>query len=294
MPGSLTDVSRLRLGHYTAPDRSTGCTVVLCEDGAIASASTRGTIIGSHEMDLVREGQQVQRVNAVVLVGRSALGLAAVAGVMQYLEERRAGFRMGRSGIRVPIVAAASVFDFVGHDSMVLDAATGYQACSDATTDAFQEGRVGVGSGARQGKSLGWPGTPAGIGLASRRVGEFTVGCLAVINSFAEVRRKEDIGTPRQVGQRDAEEVPPPGTNTSIAVVATDSPLGKPSARWLAEAGFAGFTAVMSPVSCADSFVIYVLSTSQETEEAPHVQAPRLETTVTELIAESAERAAKP
>jgi L-aminopeptidase/D-esterase-like protein len=70
----------------------TGCTVVLCEDGAVGGVDQRGGAPGTRETDLLRPMHLVERVHAVLLAGGSAFGLDAAGGVMRYLEERKVGF----------------------------------------------------------------------------------------------------------------------------------------------------------------------------------------------------------
>ncbi|MDR7512103.1 MAG: P1 family peptidase, partial [Armatimonadota bacterium] len=89
---SLTDIPGLRVGHATDPVGLTGCTVVLCEGGAVASVDIRGAAPGTRETALLAPGALVERIHAVLLTGGSAFGLAAADGVMRFLEERGAGF----------------------------------------------------------------------------------------------------------------------------------------------------------------------------------------------------------
>src|SRR5919202_630126 len=107
--GTLTDVTGLRVGHFTNPAGATGCTVVLCEAGATAAVDVRGAAPATRQTDLLRPENTVQQVQAVLLTGGSAFGLAAAAGVMRYLEEIGAGFPT--SAGPVPIVPAAALFD---------------------------------------------------------------------------------------------------------------------------------------------------------------------------------------
>ena len=109
MNGTITDVPGIRVGQVTDEAGLTGCTVVLCEDGATGGVDQRGGAPGTRETDLLRPMHLVQQVHAVVLAGGSAFGLAAADGVMRYLAERKIGFRFGR--VNVPIVPAAVLFD---------------------------------------------------------------------------------------------------------------------------------------------------------------------------------------
>src|SRR5436853_265012 len=90
--GYLTDVSGIKVGHFTDSRRPTGCTVVLCEAGAVGGVDVRGSAPGTRETDLLDPLNLVEKVNAIVLSGGSAFGLDSATGVMRYLEERNIGF----------------------------------------------------------------------------------------------------------------------------------------------------------------------------------------------------------
>ena len=107
--GAITDVPGIRVGHAQDDEALTGCTVVLCEAGAVGGVDQRGGAPGTRETDLMRTSHLVQRVHAVLLAGGSAFGLEAATGVVRYLEERKVGFNVRVA--RVPIVPAAILFD---------------------------------------------------------------------------------------------------------------------------------------------------------------------------------------
>src|SRR5207253_10599272 len=109
MADSITDIPGIRVGHWTDLEAATGCTVVLCEQGAVAGVDVRGTAPATRETDLLRPGSLVGRAHAILLSGGSAFGLDAATGVMRYLEERKVG--IPTQGGVVPIVPAAAIFD---------------------------------------------------------------------------------------------------------------------------------------------------------------------------------------
>lgn len=151
---AITDVPGIRVGHADDPEALTGCTVILCERGAIGGVDQRGGAPGTRETDLLRPMHLVQKAHAVLLAGGSAFGLEAAGGVVRYLEERRVGFNV-RSA-RVPIVPAAILFDLgVGRADVRPDAAMGYAACLRASTDPPAQGNAGAGMGATVGKLFG-------------------------------------------------------------------------------------------------------------------------------------------
>src|SRR5256712_11018979 len=132
MHDDITDVPGIRVGHDTNLEAGTGCTVILCDPVAVGGVDVRGGAPATRETDLLRPMHLVDEVHAILLTGGSAFGLDAASGVMRYLEERGQGYDVGVA--RVPIVAAAAVFDLAfGSASIRPDAAAGYRACEQAT-----------------------------------------------------------------------------------------------------------------------------------------------------------------
>jgi L-aminopeptidase/D-esterase-like protein len=185
---AITDVPGIRVGQADDPQALTGCTVILCEKGAVGGVDQRGGAPGTRETDLLRPMHLVQKVHAVLLAGGSAFGLDAATGVMRYLEERRVGFNVRVA--RVPIVPAAILFDLgVGRADVRPDAAMGYSACRRASAEPPAQGNAGAGMGATVGKLLGMAGAmKAGIGTASLDAGGgIVVGALVAVNSLGDV-----------------------------------------------------------------------------------------------------------
>ncbi|MDH4270294.1 MAG: P1 family peptidase, partial [Dehalococcoidia bacterium] len=184
MFGAITDVLGIKVGHYTHKKAATGCTVILCEEGAVAGVDISGSSPGTRETDLLRPGNLVEKVQAVVLSGGSAFGLDAATGVMKYLEER--GFGYETSAAKVPIVPAAIIFDLNIGDSKIRPGADeGYQACLAATNGKVTEGCVGAGTGATVGKILGMErAVKSGLGTASQRIArDVVVAARVVVNA---------------------------------------------------------------------------------------------------------------
>jgi L-aminopeptidase/D-esterase-like protein len=98
-----------RVGHWTAPDGSTGCTVILPPPGTVASLDIRGSSPGSRELAPLDLERQRTEVHGLLFTGGSAFGLAAADGVMRWLEEKGIGFQTPIGPI--PIVPAAVIFD---------------------------------------------------------------------------------------------------------------------------------------------------------------------------------------
>ena len=185
---AITDIPGIQVGHAQDEQALTGCTVVLCEGGAIGGVDQRGGAPGTRETDAMHPMHLVNEVHAVVLAGGSAFGLDAASGAVRYLEERGVGFDVRVA--RVPIVPAAILFDLgIGRSDVRPDAEMGYQACLNASADPPAEGNVGAGTGATVGKILGLAGAmKSGIGTASMEIGSgVKVGAIAAINVFGDV-----------------------------------------------------------------------------------------------------------
>jgi len=163
---AITDVPSIKVGHATDLVAQTGCTVILCEEGAAAGVDVRGSAPGTRETDAIRPMCLVQKTHAILLTGGSAFGLDAACGVMQYLEERGYGFPAGP--VNVPIVPAAVIFDLnVGDPKVRPDRQMGYQACLNANAGKVAEGNVGAGTGATVGKYRSLKSSRGGLGTVS-------------------------------------------------------------------------------------------------------------------------------
>jgi len=275
-PGAITDVLGLRVGHFTDTRRPTGCSVVLCPQGAVCGVDVRGAAPGTRETDLLRPDNLVEHVHALLLTGGSAFGLDAASGVVRWLEERGHGLGVGPAV--VPIVPAAVLFDlWLGDPCIRPDASAGYAACEAASHEAPAQGNVGAGAGATVGKLFGLDrGMKGGIGTASLKVGAVTVGALVAVNPTGDVidpcsgrvlagTRGAD-GQPRSATQAIAAgELPPralPGMATTIGIIATDAVLSKAQANKLATMAHNGLARCIDPVhTMADGDTLFALAT---------------------------------
>ncbi|NLN41846.1 MAG: P1 family peptidase, partial [Clostridiales bacterium] len=261
--GKITDVSGIEVGHAQNAEAGTGCTVVICRQGAVAGVDVRGSAPGTRETDLMRPGNLVDRVHAIVLSGESAFGLAAADGVMHYLEKEGVGFDTGVA--RVPIVGGAVLFDLAYKDSEVRpSAAMGYEACLKATDEMVEQGSVGAGTGATVGKVLGMESAmKSGIGTASIRLpGGIVVGAIVAVNAFGDVvdfnngnitagardpKTGNFINTCDYLMSANKHETSFSG-NTTIGVIATNAKLTKEQANKLATISHDGLALAIRPV----------------------------------------------
>lgn len=185
---AITDIPGIKVGHADDQTALTGCTVILCEKGAVGGVDQRGGAPGTRETDLLRPLHLVQHVHAILLSGGSAFGLDAAGGVMRYLAEKKIGFNTGIA--RIPIVPAAVLYDLgIGRSDVYPDAAMGYQACLNAVDGQIQIGSVGAGTGATVGKILGIKqAMRSGIGTASLKISNgIVIGAIMAVNSLGDV-----------------------------------------------------------------------------------------------------------
>lgn len=262
----------VRVGHWTDPVAQTGCTVVLFPAGTVASGEVRGGAPGTREFALLAPEKLVARVDAVVLSGGSAFGLAACDGVVRWCEERGIGFPTPAGP--VPIVVGAVLYDLmVGDPGVRPDAAAGYAAC-EAASEAFEVGRVGAGTGATVGKWRGEEPRPAGLGAAEESHGDVRVSAVVAVNAWGDV-----LGAERPAPVEPAV----PFGNTTIGVVATNARLDKVQCLLVAQSGHDGLARALEPAHAVSDGDVLVAAATGDVE-AP-VEVVRL------LAARAVERA---
>ena len=318
---SLTNLQGISVGHYTDDRRPTGCTVVLCPDGAVAGVDVRGAAPGTRDTDALSPSNSVQEVHGILLTGGSAYGLDAAGGVMRWLEERGHGFQVGPAV--VPIVPAAVIFDLWVDDfsdplrmssnnpRIRPDAQAGYLACQAANSEPVPQGNVGAGTGATLGKLNGPDcAMKGGIGSASLCVHGVTVAALVVCNALGDIvdpQTGELLAGARvsadsralldiRQAQLDGHVIAKPiaGSNTTIGVVATDAVLTKPQAHRLAQVAHDGLARSIRPVHTPmDGDTLFALGTGTSGQAADMMLLSTLAAEVTAMAVVNAVRAAK-
>jgi L-aminopeptidase/D-esterase-like protein len=278
VPGGLTSVAGLKVGHCTMPGRPTGCTVILAEAGAVGGVDVRGSAPGTRETDLLNPVNLVDKVNAVVLSGGSAFGLDAASGVMRYLDEHDVGFPTAFG--KVPIVPAAVLFDLnVGDPKIRPTAECGYQAAASASAGPITEGNVGAGAGATVGKLAGvGRAMRGGLGTASITMPSgLVVAALVAVNAVGDIidpstnRVVAGVRTPDGNSLADARVLIRSGAlahtsafgrNTTLGVVATNATLTKAQATKIAQMAQDGLARTISPAhTMDDGDTIFALAT---------------------------------
>jgi L-aminopeptidase/D-esterase-like protein len=273
----LTDIAGLRVGHASDYDALTGCTVVLCDGGAVGGVDIRGSATGTQEIDTLSPGHVDPQVHAIVLAGGSAFGLDAAAGVRRYLEGRGVGVKAG--SFIVPIVPAAILFDLgIGKGHVRPTREMGEAAAAAATADAVKEGAVGAGTGATVGKLFGMRrAMKSGVGSATVSLDSgVSVASLVVVNALGDVKEpatgKLIAGArraPDSMELANTEREMLHGArgnfirqNTTLAVVATNARLTKVGATKLAQQAALGMARTIFPVNTMfDGDTVFALST---------------------------------
>ena len=286
MNNSITDIKGILVGQTENMKALTGCTVVICNKGAIGGISQRGGAPGTRETDLLRPMHLVQKIHGILLAGGSAYGLDAAGGVMQYLEERSIGFKAGPTV--VPIVPSAILFDLeVGDYSIRPDKSMGYEACINASSDPPKQGNYGAGTGSTVGKILGHKQSmKSGIGTASMQIANgVIIGALVAVNAFGDIIKENKIIAgartvkkgPIKIGKEDyfadTLEVMQSFTgrkilsfaskqNTIIGVIATNAALNKEEVNYFADAASNGIALSVQPAfTMFDGDTIFGLAT---------------------------------
>ncbi len=263
------------VGSCTDLDGWTGCTVVLAEEGSVVACEVRGGGPGTRETDILSPAASASGVNAIILSGGSAYGLAAAEGVVDYLAGKDIGYRT-RAGL-VPLVAGAVVYDLgLGSFEIRPDREAGFAACEAAGRDVVC-GSVGVGTGCSVGKILGsqsW--TKGGLGFAGRTLaGGGKVAALAAVNAFGDVLAEDGevlAGVWRDGRYRRTVDLLAAGESplrafreaTTLVCVLTDAALSKTDAWLVARAASAGVARAVDPSATAvDGDVVYCVATGR-------------------------------
>ncbi len=262
MANPFIDIAGIRIGHFTDNQALTGCTVIICEHGAVCGVDVRGGAPGTREISALNPLGLVKKVNAILLTGGSAFGLASADGVMRFLAEKGHGFDTKIK--KVPIVPGAVIFDFhLGDPNASPGSDDGYQACVNAYNgDDNHTGNIGVGTGATIGKVCGAQNAMrGGLGAASIKFNNgLVIGALIAVNSFGDVHDCENnniIAGARSNDGRFVDTIkylmagntihPFNCENTTIGVVGTNADFDKAGMTKIAQIAQTGLTQVVSP-----------------------------------------------
>lgn len=269
------------MGHASDYDGITGCTVVICDAGAVGGVDVRGSATGSQELDVLHPGHVTGRIQAVVLAGGSAFGLEAASGVRKHLAAHGMGFQTAH-GV-VPLVPGAILYDLGIGKPVRPSREMGEAAAAAANAGPVQEGSVGAGTGATVGKLYGMSrATKAGLGSYTVDLPSGArVSALVVVNALGDVRDPASgkivagLRTSAGDGFANSESEILKGrrggftrSNTTLAVVATDRALTKVQATKLAQLAQLGMARTIYPVNTmSDGDIVFALSCGNARED---------------------------
>ncbi|WP_374635929.1 P1 family peptidase [Paracoccus sp. (in: a-proteobacteria)] len=271
----ITDIAGLAVGNAQDHGLRSGVSVLLGDAPLACGVNVMGGAPGSRETELLAPDKMVPAIDALVLSGGSAFGLAACDGVSEGLRAMGRGFQIG--AVRVPIVPGAIVFDLLnGGDKDWSEnpyPALGRAALTAAAAD-FAIGSHGAGTGALTHR---WKG---GLGSASAVLDcGITVGALVVVNALGSVtagQSRQFWAAPWELegefgglglgGPYDGAAEPSPmkrlGEATTIAIVATDAALDKAGLTRLATAAQDGMARAIVPSHTPfDGDLVFAVST---------------------------------
>lgn len=275
---SLHDIKNIKIGHVEDKENGTGCSVIIAPKGAICGVDVRGGGPASRETELLNPLASNNGVHAVVLSGGSAYGLDSASGVMQYLEEKGIGLKVGKA--LVPIVVGSCIFDLACvNDKIRPDKKMGYEACIDSERHVERNGNIGAGIGATVGKLHGNDrAMKSGLGCYAVQVGKLQVGAIVVVNAIGDVfeldsqkplagllnKEKDMMISSEKEAVKLLQLASMFSLNTTIAAIITNADLDKASMNKVAAMASNGIARTIRPVNTSmDGDSVYALTTSK-------------------------------
>lgn len=272
----FTAIDGIKVGHMQDEEAATGCSVIICKNGATSGVDVRGGSPATRETDLLNPVNMVQQIHAIVLSGGSAYGLDSCSGVMKYLEEKDIGFDVQVA--KVPIVCGACLFDLViGSPKVRPDLEMGYKAAQNANNRSCPNGNIGAGCGATVGKYLGPEfSMKGGLGTYAIQVGDLQVGAIVAVNCLGDVIDPEDnnkilAGMIKENKFMDTEKIMISNYhdrtnlfsgNTTIGAIVTNAKFDKSEITKIASMTHNGYGRTMRPAhSIYDGDTIFSMST---------------------------------
>ena len=271
-------IKGIKIGQSENMEALTGCTVAVCEEGAVCGVDVRGASPGTRETDLLDPVNTVQKVNAVVLSGGSAFGLESTCGVARCLEEKGVGFDVAVA--KVPIVTGAILFDLAaGRADIRPDMEMGYEACEKALLgEELKFGNYGAGCGATVGKILGMHrAMKSGIGCCKFELtGGLEVAAIIAVNALGDVFENGEVlaGVRTEDGEHrmNAKNIAKAGIkvhgfdigNTTIGIVMTNAKLDKAQCKKISQMAHDGMARAIYPIHTPhDGDTIFTMATGE-------------------------------
>lgn len=275
----IQEIEGFQIGNAQDTENATGCTVILCKEGATAGVDVRGGGPATRETDLLNPKNMVQKIHAVTLSGGSAFGLESSSGVMQYLSENKVGFDM--KGIYIPIVCEACLFDCgVANPKAYPNKQMGYDACVNAEKNDPEQGNVGAGTGASVGKFFGFDkAMKSGLGYYALQIGELKVGAIVAVNAAGDIfypnSNKPIAGiydqethtrffSEDEILKAADQMMHSCGMNTTIGCVITNADLNKAQMNKIASMAHNGYARCIRPVHTSnDGDTIFAMASNK-------------------------------
>lgn len=294
----------LHAGTAEDADALTGCTVLIFDGGARASVDVRGASPGTRETALLAPDKHMDRINAILMTGGSAYGLAAATGVMKFLSERGMGYKTPWKV--VPIVPGAVVYDLnIGNPDIFPDESMGYEASEAAMKGIFRKGSHGAGTGTSVGK---WAGLKtamkSGQGTGVIELKGLKIAAVAVVNAVGDIvdRNGKVIAGASKDGKFIASgngmterlaAAPVLGTNTTLVTVVTNARLTKVDLNRVAQRGHDALARKIVPVHTSyDGDTVFAAAFDEV--EAPLDLVAALAVDVIEQAIDDAVKSAEP
>ncbi|WP_404452777.1 P1 family peptidase [Virgibacillus necropolis] len=281
----IQELEGFRFGHAQNDHALTGCSVIICENGAVGGVEVRGGAPGTRETDALKSDNLVEEVHGIFLSGGSAFGLDVGTGMMQFLEGKSIGFDVQVT--KVPIVSGAILFDlYPGDPAIRPDLKMGYEACVNAySNEPFRQGSVGAGTGAIVGKCLGYDYVMrGGIGSYALEIGDLQIGATVAVNAFGDVidptknqilagvyNRSKGIflkSDEQLLAQLECNSTNRFSGNTTIGSIMTNAKLTKSQANKIAMIAHDGYARTIRPShTLVDGDTLFTLTTNQVTTD---------------------------
>lgn len=277
---SISEIPGFKIGQAQNQEGATGCTAIVCEQGAVCGVDVRGGSPGTRDTDALNPVNNREKTHAVLLSGGSAFGLDAAGGVMQFLEERKIGRDVAVTV--VPNVCAAVLFDLKCGSSVIRpDKEMGYSACKNAFGGMrWQSGNYGAGTGATVGKIAGIEyAMKGGIGSSAFQYNDLNVGAIVAVNCSGDVydyqsgkiiagarsKEKKEFADSEKLfleKYQDGKDIF--SGNTVIGCIMTNANLTKPQSTKLAALGQNGIARMIRPAHTVfDGDTIFTMCSGQ-------------------------------
>ena len=251
----------VKIGHFTDLRNATGTTVFLTEKGADIGMDIRGSSTGTFNTESYGNPTSARKlVHGIVLTGGSTYGLEACFGVLEYLEQNHIGAPYANK--IVPGVTGAVLYDFgIGNEAKP-EKKDGHHACVNASYDEITEGSIGAGTGATIGKWFKGKRMKGGFGTAETWINKnIVVTAFVVTNALGDAVNPATgsfygdegrylLAFPENVVQRTTlfRTHPTNESHTTLAVIATNLSLNRPSLTKIAQMAHDGIARSIFPV----------------------------------------------